>query len=208
MLLTSQQRIDLDKAAKKKLPLFLSVEGLSISFQTEIIQVKDSHLIIENCIPPSYIRKIIDSKKFFIQLDMLRYQSEKISTDGKNIIFHFSELTATEETRSLQRISFTSEEKVVCQILNPYDKKTLLRKSILDLSANGVAIKTHNESQLFSRGLILDDIKILVDDSIFARTMGEVVYKRSIMDVRGGRFLQIGIKFSENIVSPDKIQNQ
>lgn len=206
MLLTPTQRAELDKAAKNRLPLFLTVEGMEISFQTEILQVKDTHLVIENCIPPDYVRKARESNRFFIQFNMLRYQCDRIGTDGKHIIFPFSELTAIEETRSLERISFTAEEKVVCQITNPYDRRTLLKKPIIDLSANGVAVRTHIDSSLFSRGLVLDHVEVTVDDNTFAKTRGEVVYIRSLMDVRGARFLQVGIKFMENIVSPRLIQ--
>lgn len=208
MLITPTQRQDLDAAAAKKIPMFLSADGMDIGFQTEIVQVRDSHLVIENCVPPELIRSISTGKRFFMQINMMRYMSDKIDTDGKHILFPFNDMTAIEETRILERISFTADEKVLCQFVNPYDHKTLLRKPVIDLSANGVAIKGQMDSRLFSRGLVFDGIEIQVDENRFATTSGEVVYIRSIMDIRGGQFLQIGIKFHENIVSPQVLLQQ
>ena len=118
-----------------------------------------------------------------------------ISGDGQDIIFPLKKDSVIEETRQSERFSFTAEEKVICEILNPYDGSTKLSKSVMDMSATGLSLRTTFESKLFRPGTQLEDIKVLIGGEPYTQTSGTVVYTRKLLDLKNHLRLQVGIQF-------------
>ena len=197
MALNSKIRSLLSETHKGKKSVFLSGNQLDISFQTFIKAIDDSQVILENSVKPQFIGEMCQSGKFFLQVRMIRFEAKELGSDGVNLIFPISDNLIVEETRQSERFPFTDEEKVFCEILNPFDGETLLRKSVMDMSATGLSLRTTFPSQLFSPGTELPNLKVLIDGELYTEGVGTVVYGRKVLDVKGKLRTQVGIKFGK-----------
>ena len=198
-MITNQATLDiLQKTAKEKTPILLSGDGVNIAFQTEILEIKGQHLLIKNRIPPEHITNLVRSKKFILQIEMLRMECLKIHSDGSHIIFPLANLDEIEDNRKAERF-FLSQKDVHLEVKNPYDKETILRKSIIDLSNTGVSIKSPVNSKLYAPGTQFTDMNILVDGKVYSTATGQVVYSRRFLDIKGKYYYQIGFRFDEAI---------
>ena len=74
---------------------------------------------------------------------MVRFQSDRIASDGEHIVFPLKDDAVIEETRQSERFSFTADERVVSEILNPFDGETRLSKSVMDMSATRAVAADH-----------------------------------------------------------------
>lgn len=185
----------LDLCCRQKQSVFLSGNKLAITFQTYITAVTDDHVVIENRVKPRFIRQFCLSSQFGLQAHMVRYQSDEIRSDGENIIFPLKENSLIEETRQAERFSFTADERVITEILNPFDNETRLSKSVMDMSATGLSLRTTFDSKLFSPNTLLPNIKVLIDGELYIQSAGRVVYSRKLLDLKGALRTQVGIKF-------------
>jgi len=185
----------LNDALRSKSSVFFSGDGTDITFQSELVKVTDDFLHIENTVLPHYIRDLLKSKNFSLMVQMVRFKANKISTNGKDLIFPLEEDSVIQETRGSERFIFSAEERVMCEILNPYDNQTRLTKSVMDMSATGVSIRTAYASMLFSTGTKFSNLKILIDGEIYREADGAVVYARKLLDPKGHLKTQVGIKF-------------
>lgn len=183
-----------DAAATRK-PVFFSGDGLDVTFQTYILSVTDDEIWLENRVPPEHISKFIHSKNFALLVSMVRFQAKRLDNDGQNLRFPLTKDSLIEETRGSERYSFSSDEHVICEFLNPFDHETRLSKTVIDMSATGLSIRTTLESQLFRPGNVLPELQVLIDGEPYTRGRGRIVYTRKLMDLRGGLRLQVGIKF-------------
>jgi hypothetical protein len=127
---------------------------------------------------------------------MVRFKSQALDVDGVHLIFPISDESVIGETRQSERLAFTSEERVVVEILNPFDGETRVTKSVMDISANGLSLRTSFDSPLFSPGNALPSLKIIIDGNPFKETKGEVVYNKRFMDLSGQLRIQVGVKFT------------
>lgn len=186
----------LEREKKQKNPAYLTSAALPISFQINIKKIERDGIILENTIPPKYISQFLNGDGFVFQVAMLRLAAKKLGSDGKNIIFHLDEKSIIEDIRQTQRFPFAVEENVLCEILNPFDQTTRLSKSVLDMSASGLSIRTNFDSKLFAPDTNLPELNILIDGQKYKHTSGEVVYKRKLMNLKGHIRMQIGIKFT------------
>jgi hypothetical protein len=186
----------LEQALNEKTPAYFSSESVPISFQTRLLEIAENHLVIENTVTFDYIKRVMMSGRFFFQVAMIRFQATSMSSDGVNIIFPLADNSLIEETRQAERFPFTPEEKVICEILNPYDQQTRISKPVLDMSAYGLSLRTTYESKLIQPGTFLPDIRVLIDGEPYKRASGNVVYQRRLMNLQGHVRIQVGIKFS------------
>ena len=109
--------------------------------------------------------------------------------------FEIQENSLTEETRQSERFMFTPDENVVAEVVNPFDKKTVLRRQLMDMSATGLSLRINRATKPFIPGSILSDIKVAIDGKHWTTMTGEVVYNRKFMDLKGHLKVQVGVKF-------------
>lgn len=178
-----------------KTPIFFAAVDLGITFQTFILAVKDDHILIENRVKPRYIRGVMASKGFTLQARMVRFQTDRIVSDGEHIVFPLKGDSVIEETRQAERYSFAADERVVTEILNPFDGETRLSKAVMDMSATGLSLSTSYESRLFRPDTYLATIRVLIDGEPYTQASGRVVYNRKLIDLSGQLRTQVGIKF-------------
>ena len=185
----------LSEVLAQKAPVLFSGDGLNITFQTHILAVAKDHVVLENRVKPRFINQVSKSKQFGLQARMVRFGSNSISSDGEHIIFPLKENSIIEETRQAERFSFTADERVISEILNPFDGETRLSKSVMDMSATGLSLRTTFESNLFKQGTFLPSIRVLIDGEPYVQGPGRVVYNRKLIDLTGQMRLQVGVKF-------------
>ena len=179
----------------RKGPVFFSSEGTDVTFQTRIVKLDNSRIVLENTVRPEFIRDVIQAKKFALLVQMVRFQSEDIKSDGEHLIFPLRENSVVQETRQSERFPFTAEERVVCEILNPFDGETRIHRSVMDMSATGLSLRTTFDSLLYRPGTFFPELKVLIDGKPYTQTAGRVVYNRKLMNPKGQLRLQVGIKF-------------
>jgi hypothetical protein len=183
------------KSIQQKSAVMVSSNGLDIAFQTKILAYQSNEIYLENMVGPDFIKKFMGGSQFFIQIKMLRLQSSKIQASGPNMVFHLNENSVIEETRNSERFSFSPEERVVAEFLNPYDKKTVIHRPVLDMSASGLSIRMNVATALFKPQSVFEDIKVTIDGKPYTKTSGEVVYNRKFMDLKGKLRVQVGLKY-------------
>ena len=180
---------------KRKIPVFVGSNGIDISFQTLIKSIEDSQLLLENMVRPEYIRKFTSGSKFFLQCKMIRLQSSATKPHGSLMAFLMEDNSVIEETRQSERFMFSPEERVIADILNPWDHKTMIKRPVMDMSATGLSLRMNIASKAFAPGTMLPDVKVVIDGKPYTRASAEVVYNRRFMDLQGRLRVQVGVKF-------------
>ena len=182
------------ECSERKGTVYFASDQVDIVFQTLILKVENDQIALKNKVPPQYIRRVMNSKEFYVQFEMARFIANSIHTDGENIIFPLKDLIQVDETREAERFPFDQEESVICELLNPYDKKTVLSKSVMDMSSAGLSIRTNFPSKLFSPNTYFDSMRIKIDGELYKAASGRVVYSRKLLDLRGKLKVQVGFQ--------------
>lgn len=183
------------ECAGKKTPIFFSVEGLDVVFQTQILVIRDDSIVLANSVPPLYITKVVNSPKFFVQIQMIRFVSEEINSDGVNIVFPLKSLKPIEDNRTSKRFPFDADEKVIVEVTNPFDCETILRKSVIDISSTGLSIRSPVNSELYQPGTKFRNMKVIIKGKVYNESDGTVIYRRKFLDQEGQSYYQVGFKF-------------
>ncbi len=197
MPLDSENLRLLRECADNRRSVFFSGSGVDVVFQTHIVGIENEQVKLHNAVPPSYISRLWHSQQFYLQAKMTRFSGARITTDGEHIIFPVESLQIIEETRESQRFPFEPEERVVCELLNPFDRETWISKAVMDMSASGLSIATRHASQLFRRGTHFDHMKVVIDGEPYAVTSGTVMYVRKLLDNQGKLQAQVGFKLDK-----------
>jgi hypothetical protein len=187
----------LSTALTEKRPTFLAGSGLSVTFETRVISVLPDGVCLLNTVPYTMIKQFKQSDAFSLQVGMTRFQSVKLRTDGEHLILGLNADSAIEETRQHERFTFQPTEAVTAEIINPFDQETTIVRPVMDMSKNGMSFRTHQSSELFKRGRYLPQITVKTGSEIYRTSRGSVVYSREVIDIRGHRRIQIGIKFED-----------
>lgn len=185
----------LEHCQKSRTPVFISSAGLDIAFQTVIKEIDGPTLVLENMVRPEYISRFVNCDKYFLQCKMLRFQSTSVNPRGSFMTFEIQQNSLVEETRMSERLIFSKDEKVIAEIVNPFDHKTILRRHVMDMSATGLSLRINAASAPFSAGVILPQVRVNIEDKNWASTSAEVVYTRKFMDLQGHLRVQVGLKF-------------
>ena len=185
----------LEHCLKSRTPVFISSAGLDIAFQTVIKEIDGPMVVLENMVRPEYISRFVNCDKYYLQCKMLRFQSTSVSPRGSFMAFEIQQNSLVEETRQSERLNFSKDEKVLAEILNPFDLKTTLRRHVMDMSATGLSLRINSPSKPFSAGVILPQIQVNIAGKNWARTPAEVVYNRKFIDLQGHLRVQVGLKF-------------
>jgi len=195
MAIDAKNQKVLADACHERRSVFISGDNLQITFQTFILAVHADHVTLSNRIKPRYISAFVASRAFSLQAGMVRYQSDHITSDGEHMIFPLKADAVIEETRQAERISFAADERVIAEILNPFDGETRLSKAVMDMSSTGLSLRTSFESKLFQPETYLPHIRVLIGGEVFKQGPGRVVYRRNLMDLGGQMRNQVGVKF-------------
>jgi hypothetical protein len=192
----SQLEFDFDEIIKKKKPVFLSCDRLTIAFQSLCVNYIDHNLVIKNVIPIDLISEFLESTKFYLQISMHRFYTEHLLSDGKDILFPIEHFSDAAMVRHSMRNYVLENENVIFEFLNPYDLLTVVRKKVLDLSDTGLSLALNFDSELFQKDQIFENIKIYQrEKKIMEKGKCQVVYKRPLMNEKGELIYQAGIKF-------------
>lgn len=195
-MLPSEVQQLLAECQRNRIPVFVSSSGLNIAFQTVIKRIEGSELLLENMVRPEYIRQFSSGEKFFLQCKMLRLQSTVVGPQGPFMSFLTQDNSVIEETRQSERFMFAPEERVIAELMNPFDKKTKVRRTVMDMSATGLSLRMNVASKLFEPSVKLPDIRVIIDGKPYTKASAEVVYNRRFMDLSGKLRVQVGIKFT------------
>lgn len=180
---------------QQKSPILFSGNALQISFQTFLLDVQNDHVLIENRVKPAWIKQMLACTQWTLQANMIRFMTDEIRSNGQHFVFPLKENAMIEETRQSERFSFSTDECVVCEILNPFDMETRVTKTVMDMSATGVSLRTSFASNLFQPGVFLPEIRVLINGASYTQTSARVVYNRRLADLSGKLRYQVGIKF-------------
>jgi hypothetical protein len=184
----------LKECQKLRTPVYVASNGLDIAFQTLIHQIDAQTVTLENMVRPEFISRFATGSKFFLQCKMLRLQSSKVTPRGSYMVFHIEDNSLTEETRQAERFMFAPEEKVIAEILNPFDRATKLRRHVIDMSATGLSVRINSPTTPFQPGVRLPEIKVHIDGKLWTNCSADVVYNRKFMDLGGHLRVQVGLK--------------
>lgn len=206
MIADAKQIKSINEAFKNKSPIFFHGDNVDITFQTRIKDIRDNILLLENTVHPDFISSMVDASRFSVQINMLKFETDEIQSDGKNIIFPLKYDDSFEDSRMSERVNFTSDERVYCEFINPYDHVTILRKKVVDMSNTGICIKNSINSGLFQPGTHFTDLTIYIDSDSFFTTSGAVIYVRKLMSKNSKLENQIGIKFDSKIENVSKLE--
>lgn len=187
--------IELEKHVRKGAATMVSGDNLDISFAARVLGVHGDTLTIANTVPFDLISRFANSKNFTLLVELLRIRSDKVTSDGKNMIFRAETVDSVGDTRSDERFTFASDENVRCEFTNPADNETQLSKQVLDMSASGFSLKTFPGSTLFQPGTEIPGMRILIGNKLYSTRNAVSVYQRKFMDEDGKMYQQAGFKF-------------
>lgn len=179
----------------KKTPIFFSAEGLDVVFQTQILVIRDDSIVLANSVPPQYITEVVEAPKYYVQIQMIRFVSEEIKSDGVNIVFPLKSLKPIEDNRGAKRFPFDADEQVIVEVVNPFDQETILRKAVIDISSTGLSIRSPVNSKLYQPGTKFNNMKVIIKGKVYNQSDGTVIYKRKFLDQEGKPYYQVGFKF-------------
>ena len=195
MAITAKDRAVIHECAESKEPVLFSAEGINIGFQSFVLKIADDEMVLKNTVKPEYISRIVASKCFFVQMQMMRFSSDKISSDGCHIVFPLESLKVIKDTRQSERKILDFSKHVVLEIINPFDNETLISRSVLDISETGLSIRAPIPSKLYESGTLFKDMIIKIDQKDYKKCDGKVVYNRQFFDISGNSYTQVGIQF-------------
>lgn len=189
------QKVDLPRHIRAECHAVMSSSSLNISFATRVLEVTGDRLVVANTVPFTMISSFTKSSEFTLLVDLLRIQTDRVESDGKNMVFMARQIESISETRGDERFTFSSQEHVRCEMLNPADEETMLVKQVLDMSASGFSLKTHANSALFSPGRHFRAIKVMIGSKLYTTRDAIAVYQRKFIDEDGKMYQQAGFKF-------------
>lgn len=187
---------ELKKFKLRKTPVFLSCKNVDYIFQSKIVQIEQDNLLLLNSVPPHLIKQVVEQEHYVIHIGSIFLESKSISSNGEQIIFPIGQRKTAPDTRSEERFNFVTRSDASCNILNPYDNRTVLSKSIIGLSTSGISIRSSLRSKLFYPGLEIQKLDIIVSGSLLESRQGKVVYKKRVISEDFDEFSQVGIKFN------------
>ncbi|MFK7872759.1 MAG: hypothetical protein AB8C84_06245 [Oligoflexales bacterium] len=173
---------------------WLQAHGVDGVFPTRVLSIEGEYLVLENRIPPEYITRVMNAQFYTLHTSIGSIQSQQIFSGGRRIHFPSTEPDLLVDGRKNTRYSFEDNENVEVEILNPFDRKTLLRKKILDLSSSGMSFETVSWSQLLKNKTTMS-ASIYIENEVFRKVKMEVVYVRRVIEWRKSDRLQAGARF-------------
>ncbi len=183
-------------AFKEKRVLTLSPEGKEISFLFQIKDLTEEKITIPNVFPLTLAKEMSEVESFSISFREYIFNHIILEPYGINLRFNFpSEILQIEE-RKEQRDYLKPEEDMIVEIQHPYDKKTILRREVIDVSLQGLSFRSPTISALMQPGRIFSSVQVFRRGERVATYQGQVMYYRKMVDFKG-QFYQIGLMLKE-----------
>jgi len=185
------------QSIQQKSIFYLRAGSLNLNFQAIGYKLEENTLLLRNPFPRGMVSQAMECKDFSLQVDMIQFDVQEITPQGKMLGINCQNAAFRKEVRSSERFAFNFEEQVYLETTNPRDQKTKLKKQILDMSAGGLSFVTFSESKLFTREQKVPNITVFIDGEPYKKSDGEVAYQNNFIDLQGNLKKQIGIKFIE-----------
>lgn len=176
---------------------FLSADGIELTFETTILEVNETNVVIRNPIPFDDIQSFLARDSFTIQCLGHKIVTNEIFSNGTDIVVPINNTSTIMNVRGEDRFIMKNSEKLVLNILNPFDQETEIEKQVLEMSHAGISIRTRMESDLFSPGVVLSKMTLYRNGTPVKRCSGVVVYSRKYLSIKGKSYCQVGIKFND-----------
>lgn len=176
--------------------VYISGDGLPVTFQTKILELTDKYVCLQNTVPIHYISRFMGSKRFGLSASNLRAVSAKVQSDGKKILFFTGEEVNEGDQRVVERRPVHKRHNLKFKLLNPIDGETKLVKIVSDISIYGAAISSPNSSKLFEAGATFKQVELVRDDETLANVDIQVTYQRQVVDMKGTTMFLVGLKFA------------
>ncbi len=187
----------INQSIQQKSIFYLRAGSLKITFQAIAHKLNGNTLLLQNPFPQDMVNKAMKCKDFSLQVDLIQFDITSMKPQGKYLGINCDNADFRAEIRSSERFTFSFEEQVYLETFNPLDKKTKLKKQILDMSSGGLSFVTFIDSKLFIRELKVPDITVYIDGEAYKKSDGQVAYANNFIDLQGNLKKQIGIKFIE-----------
>ena len=175
--------------------VFFSTNEVDISFQTHVLKFDRQAILLSNPVGHEYIKAVVNSSQFYVQLQMIRLTSDKIETDGVNIELPLLHLQSLSEARKEERIIYNPDDLAKVEFTNPVDGKTKLSKSIMDLSSTGLSMRVPFHSNLYVPDMACGQMVISIKGKIYNKINGRVKYRKLFFNENRKLFAQVGIQF-------------
>ncbi len=195
MSITPDVRLTLEDAIAQRVTVFLSSSGTEYVFETRLLGIDETSLVVENHVLPRLITAFMRGDRFQLRVHRLRLESTSIASDGERLVFPLETCTALDETRQSERFPFAIEEQVVCEFINPHDGETLIRKTVMDMSGNGLSLRGASVSDLLKPGTFVKNLVVTIAGKPYTKADAQAVYQRRLYDLSGNLKMQIGLKF-------------
>lgn len=186
----------LETCMNRKASCFLSVDTMQLYYETHIHQVAQDSILLKNTIPYTLIKEFSQGNKYYLSCFQTTFESTSISSNGVDIVFPVSIHSVSQNVREEERYAFTNDENVKLQIRNPWDKETILEKTIIDLSSSGVSFRTKPQRSIFSVGQEFSELRVIAEKMKDKIHSGVVKYNREYIDLKGKIVCQVGIELS------------
>lgn len=182
---------------RDKIPVFLNCSALLSSYETKILECDGGLCVLKNTIPPDQIREFVRSQEFRLQAGMTKFVGRLVRSDGENILFRVDEIEAIRQMRSEERQMPDPSLVSFCEIRNPVDNVTILRKPVLDMTQSGFSFLMKHDSQLFEIGRIFNNVQIFSGSQLRTKGNYRVIYKRKLVRISKQVMIQVGLSHSE-----------
>lgn len=185
----------LKQAAQAHEPLILSPSGLSMSFFCHVGDVNEREVVIQSSIPPALAPRIAKCDLFSLHFRSYRIVLNKLEPKGLGLAFELPVEAELAQERADEREYFEREEGTYLLIAHPYDKSTVIRRSVFDLSNGGLSFRAIQLTSFVQPGRILPKVQIYVRGKHKMNRQGKIIYVTRIIEADGKLFYQVGVKF-------------
>ncbi|MBC61644.1 MAG: hypothetical protein CMP11_04235 [Zetaproteobacteria bacterium] len=174
---------------------YFSGSNLSVLFETKILDVSYKVLRLQNNVPITMIKDLINSKQFIIKSSDLSIESKNIFPYADTLSFEEIQVKTLEDQRENERYYYSNKENIYFKILNPIDKTTIIKKPIIEMSDGGFSIKSKIDSKLFTPGRKFNNCEFYKDNKKIKTRNLEIIYAQRFYSKINKKYLQVGFKF-------------
>jgi hypothetical protein len=155
-------------------------------------------MLWEHSVPAPMMPEFLSAKDYKIFLSnghkTLKYMCQAIGTHHEYLRLDLKTGVLEPQLRQDQRqvFIFGSAE---CRFMNPFDGRTMLRKTMIDRSTSGMSLALHQSSLLFKPGRCLKDMECYQDGKLLDKKSGSIVYTGALYTLHDGLNIQAGVRF-------------
>lgn len=179
-------------------PLILSPHETPISLFCELASVDDDFVLIGNPIPPQLAPYVMFASSYNLFCRSYWIKSHKLVPHGTQLKFYLESFGNKDIQRTLARQTFSERDRAFVEIQHPFDKATVLRRRIFDLSAGGISFRARRQTPFMQAPRMLPQMKIFINSELVDTRGGQIVYVKQIIDENGENHFQVGVRFDNS----------